>query len=38
VDNKIKVAKMTEQELMQIKELESQLGNKYYIIAYEKKE
>lgn len=29
---------MTEQELMLIKELESQLGNKYYIIAYEKKE
>lgn len=34
--NQLTVANMSENELRQVKELEGQLGDKYYIIAFEK--
>lgn len=34
--NQLTVANMSENELRKVKELEGQLGDKYYIIAFEK--
>ncbi len=34
--NQLTVANMSEDELRQVKDLEGQLGDKYYIIAFEK--
>ena len=34
--DQLKVANMSENELKQVKYLEGQLGDKYYIVAFEK--
>lgn len=34
--DQLKVANMSENEFKQVKDLEGQLGDKYYIVAFEK--